>query len=93
MRLDAPRVAIQHFTLALDAALPVLIHEITQPLVAISMLAQASISMLAQASMRLAKGSTDQLKQTLEPLAEAAANAMAVTKPTSNAFQLHIDLA
>jgi signal transduction histidine kinase len=55
-----------------------LIHEISQPLAAISMLAQASISMLAQASMRLAKGSTDQLKQTLEPLAEAAANAMAV---------------
>jgi signal transduction histidine kinase len=47
-----------------------LIHEITQPL--------AAISMLAQASLRLAKGSTDQLRETLEPLAEAAANAMAV---------------
>jgi len=47
-----------------------LIHEITQPL--------AAISMLAQASMRLAKGSTDQLRETLEPLAEAAVNAMAV---------------
>jgi signal transduction histidine kinase len=47
-----------------------LIHEITQPL--------AAISMLAQASLRLAKGSTDQLRETLEPLAEAAVNAMAV---------------
>ena len=49
-----------------------LIHEITQPL--------AAISMLAQASVKLADGSTDRLKQSLEPLAEAAANAMAIVQ-------------
>jgi C4-dicarboxylate-specific signal transduction histidine kinase len=35
---------------------------------------------LAQASMRLADGSTDRLKQSLEPLADAAANAMAIVQ-------------
>jgi signal transduction histidine kinase len=44
-----------------------LIHEIAQPL--------AAISMLAQTSMRLANGSTERLKQSLEALADAAAKA------------------
>lgn len=47
-----------------------LIHEIAQPLVAISMLIQRSV--------RLATASTDELKQSLEFLAEAAASATAM---------------
>jgi signal transduction histidine kinase len=49
-----------------------LIHEISQPI--------AAISMLAQASMRLCDVSTDRLKQSLEALVEAAANATATVQ-------------
>lgn len=56
----------------LSQSLSTLIHEIAQPL--------AGISMLAQASLRLVNGSTDQLKQSLEALAEAAGNAMAMVQ-------------
>ena len=49
-----------------------LIHEIAQPLVAISMLTQRSV--------RLATDSTDELKETLKFLAEAAANATAMVE-------------
>jgi two-component system sensor kinase FixL len=49
-----------------------LIHEITQPLATISMLAQASLKMLDNSSVRF--------KRFLEPLAESAASAMAVVQ-------------
>jgi signal transduction histidine kinase len=71
-RLNEMEAVLIHLSRAneLGQQVSTLIHEITQPL--------AAISMLAQAGVRLAKGSTDQLRETLEPLAEAAANAMAV---------------
>ena len=49
-----------------------LIHEISQPL--------ATISMLAQASLKRSNTSTEPLRKLLEPLAESAANALTVVQ-------------